>query len=107
MKEKRIYKDKKFWKKQINSWEQSGLSQSKFCRLQKLRTTTFSGWKHRLSKKVDSLELVPISFPLPKVTGEKNKNTGLFLTFGNFKLEIGREFDRATFIDILRCLESI
>lgn len=38
-----------FWRKQVEDWQSSGLSQSAFCQQRKLVITTFNGWKRKFA----------------------------------------------------------
>jgi hypothetical protein len=40
-----------FWKKKIEAWECSGLSQPQFCRREKLTLSAFHYWRNRLLNK--------------------------------------------------------
>jgi hypothetical protein len=37
-----------YWRRLLEAWEQSGLSQAEFCRRRGVTVGTFSWWKHRL-----------------------------------------------------------
>lgn len=37
-----------YWRRVLRDWEQSGLSQAKFCRRRGLAAVTFAWWKRRL-----------------------------------------------------------
>jgi hypothetical protein len=50
----RNHKRLDFWKNQIKSWKESGLSQSEYSRQNNIDEQLFSKWKIRLSKNIES-----------------------------------------------------
>ena len=56
-----------YWRKQLESWERSGLTQVAYCARQGLRAKTFSRWRSKVASKAEPtgkappVTLVPIS----------------------------------------------
>lgn len=56
----------KFWQSHIESWKQSGKTQSDFCRDNGLGIKVFGYWKRKLcSKRAAAVGLVPVSIKRP------------------------------------------
>ena len=107
MKSKRLCKGEKFWQKHIQLWEASNLSQSEYCRQNNFATSTFNKWCQKLLKEPASVNLVPVSVPVSGNCSSSRMSSGIYFTFGRYRLEINRDFDEGTFINILRCLETL
>ncbi len=45
--------DRSYWSKHISAWQQSGLSQSEYCRQKDIPLTSFGNWKSKLN--IDSV----------------------------------------------------
>ena len=42
----------RYWRRQLDRWERSGLSQAAYCRRHGLKAVTFSWWKRKLAAEV-------------------------------------------------------
>jgi len=98
-----------FWKKKIQGWQESGLSQVEYCRTHNLIPHRFTYWKQKLVKKNTG---VPIS--LVQVNMKAGFHSGpayaspLRLVFGNqFHVEIDRGFDPVTLRQLVLALRQV
>lgn len=49
-----------FWQNHIHGWQQSGLSQPKYCKQHDLKLANFGYWRTRLSKPNRPNKLIPV-----------------------------------------------
>jgi hypothetical protein len=79
------------WKKRIEQWRQSGLSQAEYCRQHHLKDHQLSYWKRRFEKTESAVSFV--SLPVGTSALAVN-NPPLILSIDNhFKVEIRPGFD--------------
>ncbi len=94
-----------FWKRHINEWRKSGISQVQYCRQNKLSTQSFTYWKMRLSQRSS------ISFVAVQVKPEKQINAGnsaeLVLLKDGYRIEIKEGFNPAALADVLRTIREL
>lgn len=50
-----------FWENHVRSWEKSGLSQSDYCRREKVSLTSFCSWRKRLEGKPSGENFVELT----------------------------------------------
>ena len=98
-----------FWKKQIQSWQESGLPQVEYCRKNNLIPHRFTYWKQKLVKKTTE---APVS--LVQVNMKANFNarpayaSPLRLVFSNqYHVEIDRGFDPVTLRQLVYALRQV
>jgi hypothetical protein len=94
----------RFWENHIAQCTASGLSQSEYCRSNKISIKSFYYWKRR-SKGCGAPVLVevpiPKSFPLPPSYPQ------LCLVIGRYRIEMGRGFDPEDLERVVRTLDRI
>ncbi len=97
-----------FWKQQIQSWQESDLTQVEFCRKNNLIPHRFTYWKNRLVKSAKA----PVS--LVQVNMKANFNarpayaSPLRLVFSNqYHVEIDRGFDPVTLRQLVYALRQV
>ena len=61
--EKTPAEKKEFWKEQIGFWQESGLSQSEYCKRHGFRTNQWFYWQKRCRDTESALTLVPLKIP--------------------------------------------
>jgi hypothetical protein len=94
----------RFWENHIAQCKASGLSQSEYCRLNKISIKSFYYWKRRLKRcGVPTLVEVPLpkSFPIPSSCPQ------LCLVIGRYRIEMGRGFDAEDLERVVRTLGRI
>lgn len=88
-----------FWKDQIRSWRSSDLSQSEYCRKNRLDINLFSKWKHRFS----GINFVPIKSK--PADFQKNEFSFELLINDKYKLKLMPDFstdDLKKIMEVLR-----
>jgi len=52
MQDKRKYqrRDREYWRSHVSNWEESGLSQTEYCRRNNIPFSSFGNWKTKLSE---------------------------------------------------------
>lgn len=93
-----------FWHNHISAWQKSASTRKEYCKTHNLKLSTFGYWQGRLKgQKNIEKELVPLSFPPPKVPG--SSRPALELVLGDaLYLKIPEGFDRqhlARVLDVL------
>jgi len=92
----------KFWKEQIKSWQESGLTQVEYCRKHDLIPHRFTYWKSRLVKPEQS------SVSLVQVNMKANPIRPLRLVFGDpYYVEIDRGFDPVALRQLLYTVKQL
>jgi hypothetical protein len=100
--QRECHKKQKFWQEHIKSWEDSGLSQSEYCRLNNLISNRFCYWKKKItrsSKKSQSFVPVPVSAVnnFSEQTEIAVYDSGLtILLDNNIKIRLENNFNPAT-----------
>ena len=61
--EKKPADKKKFWEEQIRFWQESGLSQSEYCKRHGIRQSQWFYWRRRCRDTETDLTLVPLKLP--------------------------------------------
>lgn len=91
-----------YWQTHIDQWSQSGLSQASYCRINNLKTKSFTYFKSRLKKKNLPVELVQI--PIDPI----QHSSFLKLNIGSsFQIEIPDGFSNSTLEQVLVTLRSL
>jgi transposase len=76
-----------FWQEQIRFWQESGLSQSEFCKRHGIRSTQWFYWKKRCRNAEAGLTLVPVK--LSSLTGPTRKTAAIrVITPNGFTIEL-------------------
>jgi len=95
---------RRFWAKQILSWQESGLSQAEFCRRNKLRKFQFIYWKKKFDSQLPSVSLVPVKIrqELPGIYEAGPVN---LILRDRYRVELRRNFDQIALEQLLQVLE--
>ena len=93
------------WKKRIEQWRQSGLSQAEYCRRHHLKDHQLTYWKRRFEKTETAVSFVS----LPVGTSSLAVNTApLTLSIDNhFKVEIRPGFDGHLLRQLIVALQGL
>jgi len=82
-----------YWKRHIDGWQESGLSQSEYCRQHDLKEHLFFYWKKRIVKPAET-KFVFLDLGSISETGFAKPGCPLGLVVSNgLKIEIGAGFD--------------
>ena len=98
-----------FWKKQIDYWKRSGLSQKQFCQEKDLKFCTFKYWRQKLSRKDEGISFVPIRL-IEKDTPVllKNELSGLTIRCSDhFFVDLSVGFDVDSLKRLVKVFEQI
>lgn len=99
------------WNNHLKLWRASDLTQAEYCRLNGLRDKSFHYWLRKdRSNNAQHLQLVPVQITSELVLQKQSRQetSGLFVKFSNSaRLEITRDFDPATFAQIVRVLADL
>jgi len=96
LEQKRIY-----WKQHIDSWQETGLTQTEYCRQHNLKHHQLVYWKKRFLKTDTEVTFVPLKFEDLLDIPDQPDCAALSLVINNhFKVEIRSGFDA----DLLRQL---
>lgn len=94
------------WKAHIESWQNSGLSQSAYCREHGLKLHQFIYWRKRVQHKDGDIAFVPLRFSqnLPVVVNPSR----IHLTTPNgYKLELSGTIDQIAVRQLLNAVRSL
>lgn len=104
--ESRPERKRRRWKAHIESWQNSGLSQTAYCREQGLKLHQFIYWKNRVRHKDGDIAFVPLRIPqnLPAVVNPSK----IHLTTPNgYKLELSGTIDQIAVKQLLNTVRSL
>lgn len=97
------------WRKHIDEWLRSGLSQQDYCRSNGLALSSFGYWRRKLKSRESAK---PCFYPLVVAT-EANAETGghdksgLRVMLGRFAIEIGDQFSPGVLQKLVTALEQL
>lgn len=96
------------WKKHIEVWEESGITQTEYCRNHGLSACQFTYWKSQFKKKAATNSLVPIEIN-PDLFQSKGADTSpLRLNMENgLQIEIGNDFDPSLLTALIRTVRGL
>jgi len=94
------------WRRSIEAWSGSGLSQAAFCERHDLALSTFQWWRRRLAERKHN---EPGGFVEVRVASEsRSPGDPVRLTFpSGLRLYVPRGWDRRDLVEILRALEEV
>ena len=91
-------KKSRFWQEHITAWQQSDQSQKEYCRIQKLKISTFGYWRTRLCREKGFIE-IPIKI--------ESQATIDIVIKDDMKIRVKTGFDPNLLIQTIRVLEQI
>lgn len=89
---------RRFWQQHITAWRQNGQSQKEYCRIEKLKISTFGYWRTRLSKEKRFIE-IPIKI-------ESQPTIDIVINDG-IKIQVKKGFDPDLLAQTIRVLEQM
>jgi hypothetical protein len=99
---------RKFWSSHINSWKDTSLSQSEYCRQHNLKHTRFTYWKRRLEKLKTPVSFYPVPLEKIKMTSAPDTPHHLRLILGEkYHLDIGDNFNPGTLKRVIQTLKEL
>jgi len=100
---------RRFWKKHIETWTASRLSQSAYCREHQLKLCSFRYWKQKHCRPANSaISLVPVQIAAGFQRPVEPKPSVLRLAINDkYKIEIECGFDPVTLKRLVLTLEQL
>lgn len=97
----------KFWQPHIEAWEHSGITQSDYCRNNRLSIKVFGYWKRKLcSKRRGAVSFVPVSIKR-QYPAHGDTSASLRLVIGNgYGIDIGDGFNPDTLRRLINTLDT-
>ena len=95
---------RRFWQAHIVSWEQSGKSQSAYCRDNNLPLKSFNYWRNKFIVRETPVTFVPVSVKIPPPPSGKSGTSLKLLTRSGYGIEIGDGFNPDTLKKLLNTL---
>ncbi len=101
-------KNRQFWKKQIKNWQESGLTQTEYCKQHDLSQHNLTYWKRRFVKTEPSVSLVQVNMKADFNSNQIPCASPLRLVVGNqYRVEIDRGFDPVALQQLLYTLKQL
>ncbi len=94
-----------FWKRHINEWGRSGITQIEYCRQHKLSTKSFTYWKRRLRQK-SSVSFVPVQVK-PETPIAVDRSSELVLHKDGYRIEIKEGFNPVALGEVLQAIRKL
>lgn len=93
----------KFWKKHIERWSKTELTQNAYCRANKLRPNRFTYWKTKFKKQNLPVEFVQVTpVPLETPLACHSSNTIKLNMKSGFQVEVPDGFSQITLERLLK-----
>jgi transposase-like protein len=104
--EKTPAEKREFWAEQIRLWQESGQSQSEYCRRHGIGTSQWFYWRRRCRDTETGLTLVPLK--LPQITGIGGKTPAVrVITPNGFTIELDHDASRLSLPQLIREVAAI
>jgi hypothetical protein len=101
-KQNQLTKKQRYWRRYIEQWSQSELSQAAYCREHKLKIKSFIYFKSRLKKKNLPVQFVQVPVEPVQAPSFLKLNIG-----PSFQVEIPDGFSQGTLTQILQVLGGV
>ncbi len=89
-----IDQKRSYWKQHIQSWQETGLTQTEYCRQHNLKHHQLVYWKKRFTQTEEGVSFVPLEFNAFPGKPKQLACSGLCLVINDhFKIEISYGFD--------------
>lgn len=106
-KQEAIEKKRRCWKKHIENWQSTGLTQTEYCRKHHLLAHRFIYWKKKFQKPEPISSLVELNLPPFQYQDISSPASGLRVAVNRFRVIVDREFDPLTFRQLVYTLETM
>ena len=101
-----LVEKRKLWEQHLQSFESSGVNQTKFCNLNHLKLHQFVYWKRRLRPRTDSVSLVQVPLSEKFHSLVKSKPVRLVIG-GDYRIEVERGFDPVVLKQLIHVLRRM
>jgi hypothetical protein len=102
---------RRYWKEQIQNWQQSGLSQSEFCRRHNLKLHRFVYWRKRFLRPAAPIcppGIVELPFAIGAgLVNEPLKPVRVAFSSRNYRIEVERDFDPIALRQLIHVLDQM
>ena len=99
---------RKKWKKHMEAWEESGITQTEYCQLHGLNVCQFTYWKSQLKKKTDTSTIIPIQINPDLFSSDPPGGPKLRLNLENgLQIEIENDFDPSLLTALIRTVRAL
>jgi len=99
---------RRYWECLIKGWEQSGLRQTEYCRLNGLKIRNFGYWKRRLSQKSTDVSFVSLQVQANNYQPTASSAASLKVVLGRGqRIEVTEGFDQTTLKRLIYALEEL
>ena len=103
---------RRYWKEQIESWREGGLSQSEFCRRHSLKYHRFLYWRKRFIRPAapicpPGIVELPFAIGTGGLVPEPLKPVRLAVGLRNYRIEVERDFDPIALRQLIHVLDQM
>ena len=97
-----------YWKQHIGSWQETGLTQTEYCRQHNLKHHQLVYWKKRFLKTETNVSFVPLKLEDLLQMPARQDQASLMLVINNqFKIEIRAGFDAQLLRQLIFALRGL
>jgi hypothetical protein len=97
-----------YWKQHIDSWQQTGLTQTEYCRLHNLKHHQLVYWKKRFLKTETEISFVPLKLEdLLDIPAQPDHASLCLVIHNHFKIEIRAGFDAQLLRQVIYALRGL
>jgi hypothetical protein len=97
---------REFWEEQIQFWQESGLSQSEYCKRHDIRTSQWYYWRRRCRDIETDFALVPLKLPSDSRPSHKVPMLRV-ITPNGFTIELDGDAPGSSFRQLIREVAAI
>jgi hypothetical protein len=95
------------WKRHIENWKESSLTQKQYCIQHQLKLATFQYWKSKLERHSLTKPLLPVTVKPTVSSTMRSFPSGISLSFDErFSIHLEVCFNQDTLLSVLDLLES-
>jgi hypothetical protein len=97
-----------YWKQHIDSWQETGLTQTEYCRRNNLKHHQLVYWKKRFLKTETAVSFVPVKLEdLLDIPSEPDRASLCLVINNHFKIEIRAGFDAQLLRQLIFALRGL
>ena len=104
----RLKQTRSCWKRHIESWQETGLTQTEYCRQHDLKLHQMAYWKKRFSKTEAGISFVPLKLEdLVDIPVHPDRAAICLVINNHFKIEIRPGFDTQLLRQVIFALRGL
>lgn len=105
---KQLEQKRTYWKQHIESWQETGLTQTEYCRRHNLKHHQLVYWKKRFSKTESGVSFVPLKLEdLVDIPVHPDRAALCLVINSHFKIEIRPGFDPQLLRQLILALRGL